>query len=398
MKALLVFLCVARTALGAITYVDATPANTTVPGTYTTGPDPGAMDGLWHLRTGVGNGGNGVWTADEAAAGVEDVAPLVTTITFSESGGFRVFAYIWDSEEPEDWDVRVRLATSAVYSKVQASETAPADPAHFTGAVVTSEGPRRLIQIPLGVVVASAGGTAQVHVDDDATTGSRCTWYEGVGYEKVFGTLSERVIAVDCNKTNAPAAPSQALFRSLAGSSTTSQNSTNILKAVGSYTLQISKTSSTRFDFRGANGDATRVIPGGPTSLSFLVADFLGARDGTINIAISNLSAGAYLFRSYHLDTFAGANLGFAQGDSPTNRNTLRAHMAGALQGIIQPIAIGPAGVGTNFISNADIPTLAFAFNSDGTSPVNINLSTIYANGADRFIFLNGFEIFSTMP
>jgi hypothetical protein len=261
--------------------------------------------------------------------------------------------------------------------------------------VLTTEGSRRLIQIPLGVVTVPEGGTAQVFVDDDATTGLRRTWYDGVGYEKAFGALGDRIIAIDCDKTNAPAAPSQALFRSLAGSSTTSQNSTSITKQVGPYTLQISKTSSTRFDFRGANGDATQIIPGGPTSLSFLVADFLGARDGTINIAISNLAAGAYLFRSYHLDTFNSATLGFAQGTSPTNQNTLRAHIAAALQAVIQPTVIG---LGTNFISNADIPTIAFAFDADGANPVTIHLTTLYANGADRFIFVNGFEIFSTRP
>lgn len=387
-----VFLCAAHSAPGAITYVDATPSNTVVQVNYTSGPGVGAMDGLWHLKTGVGNG-SGVWTADEALAGAEDVAPLSTTITFPEAGGFRIFVYIWDSEEAgEDWDVRARLADSAIYSKFQASEAAPAD---FGGSVVTNEGSRRLIQIPVGV---ATGTTVQVYVDDDATTGTRCTWYDGVGYEKVFSTVGERIIAIDCNKTNAPGAPSQALFRSLSGSSTTSQNSTNIIKHVGSYTLQLSKSSTTRFDFRGANGDTTRIIPGGPTSLSFLVADFLGARDGTINIGISNLSAGAYLFRSYHLDTFNSGNLGFAQGSSPTNQNTLRAHIGGVLQGMIQPTALGASGLATNFISNADIPTLSFAFNADGANPVNINLSTAYANGADRFILLNGFEIFSTTP
>ena len=386
-----------RLASASIIYVDATPANTVVQGSYTSGPAQGPMDGLWHLKTGAGNGG-AVWTADEGA-GSEDVVALVTTITFPEAGGFRIFAYIWDAEDgAEDWDARLRLSTSANYSKVQASEAASADAGQFSEAVVTTEGLRRLIQVPLGIAVVSAGGVVQVYVDDDATSGAQCTWYDGVGYERAFGALGERIIALDCNKTNAPAVPSQALFRSLSGSSTTSQNSTNIVKHVGPYALRVSKTSSTRFDFRGANGDATRIIPGGPNNLSFLVADFLGARDGTISIAISNLAAGPYLFRSYHLDTFNSGNLGFAQGSSPTNQNTLRAHIGGALQAILQPTAIGGSGLGTNFISNAEIPMLAFAFEADGTSPVTINLSTLYSNGADRFIFINGFEVFAATP
>src|SRR5688572_3458734 len=102
----------------AITYVDATTANTTledgtplIPGSnFTSSSTEGPMDGLWHLRTGVGNGANGVWTADELASGSEDVPRLVTAISFPEPGGYRLFAYIWDSDDAgEDWDVRFRV-------------------------------------------------------------------------------------------------------------------------------------------------------------------------------------------------------------------------------------------------------------------------------------------------
>ena len=162
--------------------------------------------------------------------------------------------------------------------------------------------------------------------------------------------------------------------------------------------MHLSKSSATPFDFRGANGDSTRVIPGGPTSLSFLVADFIGARDGTINIAISNLTAGDYTFRSYHLDTLNAANLGFAQGSSSSTRNLISAHIDGVLQATTQPTALGPAGLGTNFISDADIPTLAFPFHADGSNAVHINLSAAYTNGLDRFILLNGFEVLRALP
>lgn len=391
-------------ATAAITYVDANSSNTTLNGAalvagsnHTSGSSAGAMDNLWHLRSGVGN--NGVWTADELTSGVEDVLPLVTTITFAEAGGYQLFAYIWDSEDVgEDWDARFRIGGTGVYSRFQASEAEPAVFNRFDADVLVSESPRRLIQIPLGVVVVAAGGSAQVSVDDDGTIGSRATWYDGVGYEKVFSSVGERIIAIDCNKTNALAAPSQGMFRSISGSSTTSQNSTNIIKAVGDYTLRLSKTSTSPFDFRGANGDTTRLIPGGATSKSFLVADFLGTRDGTINIAVSNLAAGTYLFRSYHLDTFNSVNLGYAQGNSSTNRNTLRAHVGGSLQAMTQPTALGTPGLATNFISDSDIPTLSFAFAADGTNVATINLSTLYTNGVDRFILLNGFELYTTAP
>ncbi len=396
------------TGRGAITYVDATTASTTLEGgvvlapgaNYTSGSSPGAMDNLWHLRTGAGNGGNGVWTADESASGSEDVPPLVTFVSFAEAGGYRLFAYLWDSEDPaEDWDAKVRVGATGRYSKIQASEIDPADPARFSGVVVTREPPRRLVQVPLGVVVVAAGETAAVCIDDDTTVGARCTWYDGVGYEKVFGALGERIIAIDCNKTNAPAAPSQAMFRLITGSGTSSQNSTNLARQVGPYSVCLSKAGTPNFEFRGANGDPSRVIPGGPTSRSFLVADFLAARDGTICLAISNLAAGTYLFRSYHLETLTNsANLGYAQGSSSITPNTLCARVAGSLEAIVQPTYLGALGLATTFISDADIPTLAFPVVTDGTSAVIITLSALYTNGVDRFIFLNGFEVFSALP
>jgi hypothetical protein len=393
-------------ALGAITYVGASPANTTLQGgaslvigsNCTSGSGDGAMDNLWHLRTGVGNS-NGVWTADEAASGTEDVVPLVTTITFPSAGAYQLFAYVWDSTDPgEDWDVRMRVGTAGSFVKVQASEAEPANPARFDTTVVTTESPRSLMQIPLGIVIVGVGGTAQVYIDDDATIGSRRTWYDGVGYERAFGAAGDAVIALDFNKTNTPGAPSQAMFRIVTGSSTTSQNTTNITKAVDACTVQLSKTSATAFDFRGPNGDSTRWVPGGPTSLSALVADFIGARDGTINVGISNLTAGTYWFRSWHLDTFNTSNLGYSQGSSTTTQNTLRAHIGGNLAAITQPNALSTSGLATNFISDADIPTLSFPFTADGSNVVAINLSTIYTNGVDRFIFLNGFEVRSTTP
>lgn len=389
----------------AITYVDATTANTTVNGVtpaagvnHTVGPADGLHDNLWHLRSGVGNS-NSVWSADELNGSSEDVPPLITTITFPEAGAYRLYVYIWNSEEAgADWDVRWRLGSSGVYSKIQSSEAEPASATQFSGSIITEESGRRLIQIPAGVVIVPSGGNAQVYIDDDATIDTRRTWYDGVGYEKAFQALQEPLIAIDFNKTNSPASPVQAMFRSVRGSSSASQNSTNITKQVGSHTVRLSKTSTLGFDFQGANGVTNRVIPGGSTSLSFLVADFIGARDGTINIGISNLVSGTYLFRSYHLDTLNASNLGYAQGNASTNRNTLRAHVGGVLQAIIQPTALGPAGLGTNFISDADIPTLSFPFEADGTNSVTINLSTVYTNGTDRFILLNGFEIFSTIP
>src|SRR5262249_38157040 len=152
-------------------YVDATPANTVLQGgiplvsgsNYTTGSNAGAMDNLWHLRTGAGNGGDGVWTADEGDSGSEDVVPLGTTNSFPGAGGYQVYAYIWTSDDAgQDWSIRLRLGDAGIYSKVSASEAEPASPARFDSPIVTSENARHLVQIPLGVVTVPAAGTAHI--------------------------------------------------------------------------------------------------------------------------------------------------------------------------------------------------------------------------------------------
>ena len=70
----------------------------------------------------------------------------------------------------------------------------------------------------------------------------------------------------------------------------------------------------------------------------------------------------------------------------------------GTLAGIIQPTAVGSAGLNTNFISDAEIPSLSFPFTADGVNVSTVNLSSVYTNGVDRFILLNGFEVRSTSP
>jgi hypothetical protein len=139
-------------------------------------------------------------------------------------------------------------------------------------------------------------------------------------------------------------------------------------------------------------------IPGGDTSRSFLVSDFIATRNGAIDLTITGLAAGNYVFRSHHLDTITGSGLGFAQGATSTTRNTIEARIGGVLKASVQPTGLGPSGLGTTFIQNSQIPTLAFAFTHNGTSPLVVELRSTLANGTDNFLLLNGFEILESAP
>jgi hypothetical protein len=93
--------------------------------------------------------------------------------------------------------------------------------------------------------------------------------------------------------------------------------------------------------------------PGGDTSLSHLVADFIATREGAINLEITGLAAGNYVFRSCHLDTF---------------------------------------------IDDGQVPRLGIAFTHNGSSPLVIELRSTQSNGSENFLLLNGFEIFQSDP
>ena len=203
-----------------------------------------------------------------------------------------------------------------------------------------------------------------------------------------------RILGVDFNRSDAFAAPSQSLFRIISGSTTQADNDSSYTKTIGSRQVTVNQPGGVNFEFSGANGDNSRAIPGGDTSLSFLVADFIASREGALDIEITGLPAGGYFFRSYHLDTFTGSALGFAQGNTNTTRNTIEAEIGGVLQTSVQPNALGAAGLDTTFIADSQVPTLGFYFSHDGSSPLVIQLRAIESNGSDTFLLLNGFEIF----
>jgi hypothetical protein len=188
------------------------------------------------------------------------------------------------------------------------------------------------------------------------------------------------------------------MFRVIGGSNIQANNTSSYGKSVGPIQTTITQPGGTAFEFRGANGDGTRAIPGGDISRSFLVADFIATRTGVLDIGITGLPAGNYIFRSHHLDTFTSANLGFAQGATTTTPNTIEARIGGVAKDSVQATALGSSGLNNTFISDAQIPTLLFPFTHDGTTPLVIELRSTFSNGADNFLLLNGFEILQANP
>jgi hypothetical protein len=206
--------------------------------------------------------------------------------------------------------------------------------------------------------------------------------------------FGQRLLGIDFNRNDVLGSPSQSHLRVISGSSNAEENSASYTKKIGPQQITITRPGEDPFEFRGANGDGSRAIPGGDISRSFLVADFIATRAGAMTVNISGLPAGNYLWKSYHLDSFTGANLGFAQGSATTTPNVIEARVGETLKGAVQPTALGSSGLGTTFIDDGQVPTLIFAFTHDGIGDAGVDLSTTQSNGTDNFLLLNGFEVF----
>lgn len=216
--------------------------------------------------------------------------------------------------------------------------------------------------------------------------------------------VGPRLFGIDFNRDDALGSPSQSLFRVVSGSTTQTENAASYTKTIGAREITITQPDGARLEFRGANTDGSRAIPGGDISRSFLVSDFIATREGAIDLEITGLEAGDYVFRSFHLDTFTGSGLGFAQGSGTTTPNTIQARIAGMARiggepwAEIQPTGLGADGLGTTFLDDSQIPTLAFAFTHDGSSPLVIELRSTQSNRNGNHLLLNGFEIFQDAP
>jgi acetyl esterase/lipase len=265
---------------------------------------------------------------------------------------------------------------------------------------------QNLFGAKLGQVTVSGGSAVDVFIDNNLVgTSNWRVAYDGVGYQRVNGetpapvTTTTRLLGIDFNCDDVLGSPSQAGFRVVAGSAANqAANASSYTKTIGAHQVTISQPAGSSFEFRGANGDNTRAIPGGDTSRSFLLSDFIATREGAIDIRISGLAAGDYLFRSWHLDPLTGNTRGFAQGVTTTTPNLIEAQVGGVTRDAVEPTALGSAGINSTFINNSQVPTIDFPIRHDGGSPLTIRLRAIDSNGGERFLLLNGFELSTKNP
>jgi arylsulfatase A-like enzyme len=198
------------------------------------------------------------------------------------------------------------------------------------------------------------------------------------------------VIGVDFNCSDAQAAPSQMFCRVVSGSADAAKNPERYRVQSGPVRMEIAQPGGSRFEFHGANAEKNRAIPGGDTSLSYMVADFLVVRKGVLDLTVSGLPAGEYLFQSFHLDTTTSD----PPACDPASEIEARIGGKGKRLAKVRPVSLAPVGLHTTFLDDSQVPTLSFAFHSDGTSPIAIRLAARGSDGSASPLILNGFRIF----
>ena len=410
----------ASTVTGGNTFLTSNPSNTTW--LNTTANSATANNTQWVVRSGASDFGiNDSLLQSISTSG--DFPQITTRLTGMADGTYTIWAFFWEQvvSTTQNWGISVGLNSGSLttYSAPLAGHTRPgtitagvtnaADLVFTTPVKIrqASDGSGGFLQnlfgVNLGQVTVSGGSVVDVFIDNNLVgTTSWRVWHDGVGYQRMGANTeppaTPPLLGVDFNRGDTLGAPSQSLFRTVSGSTTQAANSSSYTKTVGDHQITISQPDGTNFEFRGANGDSTRAIPGGDTSLSFLLADFIATRKGAIDLTITGLAAGEYRFRSWHLDTFTGSALGFAQGTINTTPNLIEAQVGGLTRAAVEPTALGSAGLNTTFINNAQIPTLDFPIHHDGSSPLTIRLRAIDSNGSDRFLLLNGFAIHPKNP
>ncbi len=187
----------------AAVYHDATPQNTTrADGTPVgaTAPTPsvGANDGLWHRRTGFGNGGE-VWTASET--GNEDVPALRTRLTGLAPGEHDVYVSFW-SNPTQAWSLRAGLMPTGLrHLEKQSAQSVSGS--EITGSVVLAAPNARLYYAWLGRADVPASGELDIYVDDlpSGQSGGTRTWYDGVALARITCAPTERHCAPTPNST-----------------------------------------------------------------------------------------------------------------------------------------------------------------------------------------------------
>ncbi|MDZ7261252.1 MAG: T9SS type A sorting domain-containing protein [candidate division KSB1 bacterium] len=181
--------------VGLMSYVDATPANTFFsdgsPLVFT-GPDAnkGATDNQWHQRTGFGNGGSVLTSAE---IGGENAPTLKTQVMLLTAGIYDVWVNFW-ANPTADWRIKAGLSSSGMqlFRQMACKQVENGD--HDSTLVLSGSGNTFLYQAYLGRVQVSANDTLEVFVDDEAIqVGTQSTlvgdvartWYDGISYARV---------------------------------------------------------------------------------------------------------------------------------------------------------------------------------------------------------------------
>lgn len=184
------------------TYVDAILSNTTLTDgspLSTTGPDTlaGVADGKWHQRSGVGNGGSVLASAE---TGGENAPALRTRVVVPHPGTYDVWVNFWGNPTPAaDWRIKAGLSpgTMQLFRSMACKQVESGE--HDTKLVLTGTGNVGLYRAYLGRAQVTVNSTFDVFVDDSAvqvaTSGTLRgdidrTWYDGVSYAAVSTTTS----------------------------------------------------------------------------------------------------------------------------------------------------------------------------------------------------------------
>ncbi|MDE3059339.1 MAG: T9SS type A sorting domain-containing protein, partial [Bacteroidota bacterium] len=172
-----------------------------------TGPaaGQGPADNKWDERTGYGNGGSVLTSAE---AGGED-APLIKTRVVVPEGTYDFWVNFWGNPD-EDWRIKAGLSLDHMQlfremacRQVEAGE-------YQDSMDVAGSGNTFLYQAYLGRIRVSNGDTVNIFVDDSAvaagsvnslTGGAVRTWYDGISYAVVNGAS---VLAVNARTGNLP--------------------------------------------------------------------------------------------------------------------------------------------------------------------------------------------------
>jgi len=179
-------------------YVDANASNTTYADDtplITTGPDGnrGPADGLWHERTGFGNGGS-VLTSAEIAG--EDAPALKTDLVPDAGGTYDIWVIFWANPN-EDWRIEAGLSEDGMQIFRQMACKQVEAGKHESSLVLTGGGNTFLYQAYVGGTEEAAGNTITIYVDDHAIQtgtvntligGTARTWYDGISYTRVDTT------------------------------------------------------------------------------------------------------------------------------------------------------------------------------------------------------------------